>query len=49
MSSDQRQTVTTTSLFHTTAERDGMLSAGIQRRANETDARLDEPLARGAR
>jgi uncharacterized protein YndB with AHSA1/START domain len=37
--------VTTTSLFHTTQERDGMLSSGMERGMNETYARLDELLA----
>jgi uncharacterized protein YndB with AHSA1/START domain/DNA-binding transcriptional ArsR family regulator len=41
-----RTKVTTTSLFHTTAERDGMLSSGMERGLNETYARLDELLAR---
>lgn len=38
--------VTTTSLFHTTEERDGMLGSGMERGMNETYARLDELLAR---
>jgi uncharacterized protein YndB with AHSA1/START domain len=37
--------VTTTSLFHTTEERDGMLESGMERGMNETYARLDELLA----
>ena len=38
--------VTTTSLFHTTEERDGMLNSGMERGLNETYARLDELLAK---
>jgi uncharacterized protein YndB with AHSA1/START domain len=38
--------VTTTSLFHTTEERDGMLHSGMERGLDETYARLDELLAR---
>jgi uncharacterized protein YndB with AHSA1/START domain len=38
--------VTTTSLFHTPDERDGMLASGMERGLNETYARLDELLAR---
>ena len=41
-----RTKVTTTSLFHTTEERDGMLEAGMERGLNESYARLDELLAR---
>jgi uncharacterized protein YndB with AHSA1/START domain len=41
-----RTRVATTSIFHTTAERDGMLSSGMERGMNETYARLDELLAR---
>ena len=41
-----RTKVTTTSLFHTTEERDGMLESGMERGAHETYARLDELLAR---
>jgi len=41
-----RTKVTTTSLFHTTQERDGMLDSGMERGLNETYARLDEVLAR---
>ena len=41
-----RTKVTTTSLFHTAEERDGMLESGMERGANETYARLDELLAR---
>jgi uncharacterized protein YndB with AHSA1/START domain len=41
-----RTKVTTTSLFHTTGERDGMLASGMERGMNETYARLDELLDR---
>ena len=41
-----RTKVITTSLFHTTEERDGMLESGMESGANETYARLDELLAR---
>jgi uncharacterized protein YndB with AHSA1/START domain len=41
-----RTKVTTTSLFHTTEERDGMLESGMERGMNESYARLDELLAR---
>jgi len=40
-----RTKVTTTSIFHTPEERDGMLGSGMQRGMNETYARLDEVLA----
>jgi len=40
-----RTKVTTTSLFHTTEERDGMLASGMEGGLNETYARLDELLA----
>jgi len=40
-----RTKVTTTSLFHTTEERDGMLASGMERGMNETYARLDDLLA----
>ena len=40
-----RTKVTTTSLFHTTEERDGMLASGMERGLNDTYARLDEILA----
>jgi uncharacterized protein YndB with AHSA1/START domain len=40
-----RTQVTTTSIFHTTHERDGMLGSGMERGLNETYARLDELLA----
>jgi uncharacterized protein YndB with AHSA1/START domain len=43
----ERTKVTTTSIFHTTEERDGMLESGMERGMNETYARLDELLARG--
>jgi uncharacterized protein YndB with AHSA1/START domain len=38
--------VITTSLFHTTEERDGMLNSGMESGLNETYARLDELLAK---
>jgi uncharacterized protein YndB with AHSA1/START domain len=41
-----RTKVTTTSLFHTTEERDGFLGSGMESGMNETYARLDEVLAR---
>lgn len=41
-----RTKVTTTSLFHTTEERDGMLGSGMEGGMNETYARLDELLER---
>jgi uncharacterized protein YndB with AHSA1/START domain len=41
-----RTKVTTTSLFHTTEERDGMLGSGMEGGMQETYARLDELLAR---
>ena len=40
-----RTKVTTTSLFHTTEERDGMLNSGMESGMNETYQRLDELLA----
>jgi uncharacterized protein YndB with AHSA1/START domain len=43
-----RTRLTTTTLFHTTEERDGMLSSGMERGMNETYARLDELLAGAA-
>ena len=43
---DGRTTVVTTSLFHTTEERDGMLRAGMERGLNESYAALDRLLAR---
>ena len=45
---DGRTKVTTTSIFHTPEERDGMLGSGMERGMNETYARLDELLASGA-
>jgi uncharacterized protein YndB with AHSA1/START domain len=41
-----RTKVTTTSIFHTPEERDGMLAFGMERGLNETYQRLDELLAR---
>ena len=41
-----RTKVVTTSVFHTTEERDGMLASGMEGGLNETYARLDELLAR---
>jgi uncharacterized protein YndB with AHSA1/START domain len=41
-----RTRIVTTSIFHTTEERDGMLGSGMERGMNETYARLDELLAR---
>jgi uncharacterized protein YndB with AHSA1/START domain len=43
-----RTKITNTTLFHTQEERDGMLASGMERGLNETYARLDEVLARGA-
>jgi uncharacterized protein YndB with AHSA1/START domain len=40
-----RTRVITTSVFHTTEERDGMLGSGMEGGLNETYARLDELLA----
>jgi uncharacterized protein YndB with AHSA1/START domain len=42
---DGRTKVTTTSLFHTTEERDGMLSSGMEVGLNESYAALDALLA----
>lgn len=42
---DGRTRVVTVSLFHTTAERDGMLSAGMEQGLNESYAALDRLLA----
>ena len=42
----ERTKVSTTSLFHTTEERDGMLGSGMEGGMNETYARLDELLER---
>jgi uncharacterized protein YndB with AHSA1/START domain len=39
-----RTKVTTTSLFHTNHERDGMLASGMERGVNESFGRLDELL-----
>jgi uncharacterized protein YndB with AHSA1/START domain len=41
-----RTKLTTTSLFHTTEERDGMLGSGMEGGLNETYERFDELLAR---
>ncbi len=41
-----RTKVTTTLIFHTPEERDGMLNSGMEGGLNETYARLDELLAR---
>ena len=41
-----RTRVVTTSIFHTSEERDGMLGSGMETGLNETYARLDELLAR---
>jgi uncharacterized protein YndB with AHSA1/START domain len=43
-----RTKLTTTSIFHTPEERDGMLASGMEGGLNETYARLDGVLARGA-
>ncbi len=43
-----RTKVTTTSLFHTTEERDGMLASGMEGGLTETHERLAELLARDA-
>jgi len=45
---DGRTRVTTTSLFHTTEERDGMLGSGMEVGLNESYAALDALLARRA-
>jgi uncharacterized protein YndB with AHSA1/START domain len=42
----ERTRVITTSVFHTTEERDGMLASGMERGLNDTYSRLDEVLAR---
>jgi uncharacterized protein YndB with AHSA1/START domain len=42
---DGRTKVVSTSLFHTTEERDGMLGSGMEGGLNESYARLDELLA----
>ena len=41
-----RTKLTTTSIFHTQEERDGMLASGMEGGLNETYARFDEVLAR---
>ena len=41
----ERTKVTTTSLFHMTEERDGMLSSGMEKGLSESHERLDELLA----
>ena len=41
---DGRTKVVTTSLFHTTEERDGMLSSGMEEGLNESYAALDRLL-----
>jgi uncharacterized protein YndB with AHSA1/START domain len=41
-----RTRIRTTTIFHTTEERDGMLGSGMERGMNETYARLDELLER---
>ena len=43
---DGRTKVVTTTLFHTTEERDGMLGSGMEGGMNETYQRLDELLER---
>ena len=45
---DGRTKITTTSLFHTAEERDGMLQSGMEGGLNETYDRLDEVLARSS-
>ncbi|MGI8580148.1 MAG: SRPBCC family protein [Solirubrobacteraceae bacterium] len=42
----ERTNVVTTSIFHTTEERDGMLASGMEKGLNETYERLDEVFAR---
>jgi len=42
----ERTRLVTTSVFHTTGERDGALGSGMEHGVNETYARLDELLAR---
>jgi uncharacterized protein YndB with AHSA1/START domain len=42
----ERTKLTTTSLFHTPEERDGMLSSGMEQGASDSYARLDALLAR---
>lgn len=43
---DGRTKLVTTSLFHTTDERDGMLQAGMEGGLNESYAALDKLLAK---
>ena len=45
---DGRTKVTTTSLFHTTEERDGMLNSGMEHGLNASYAALDALLAKQA-
>jgi uncharacterized protein YndB with AHSA1/START domain len=45
----ERTRVVTTSIFHTTEERDGMLASGMEGGLNETYDRLDEVLAMSSR
>jgi uncharacterized protein YndB with AHSA1/START domain len=45
---DGRTKIVTTSIFHTTEERDGMLESGMEGGLNETYERLDALLARQA-
>lgn len=42
-----RTKVTTTAIFHTPEERDGMLDSGMEKGLNESFEQLDELLARG--
>ena len=42
----ERTKVTTTSLFHTTEERDGMIASGMEGGLTESHERLAELLAR---
>jgi uncharacterized protein YndB with AHSA1/START domain len=43
---DGRTKITTTSIFHTTEERDGMIESGMEKGLGETYDRLEEVLAR---
>ncbi len=43
-----RTRVTSTSIFYTTEERDGMIESGMEKGMNETFNRLDELLAEQA-
>jgi uncharacterized protein YndB with AHSA1/START domain len=45
---DGRTKVVTTSLFHTTEERDGMLKSGMENGVNQSYAALDVLLAKPA-